>query len=472
MSGNIKFSFYIFGIALIISGCGVGVPRVPMPKFNSAVPINLDPSKKLEPIAFEKGIVTLSRGTEIGSGGVSLNYGGDKITIDSNSTSPVSNPTSPDSNSTSSFCNYISHKIHWDTGSLLFSGQEGEFSEVFYKAMNSIGYDVIGDPKVIFEKEEERSRATYKIAARVTDLKVNICEMGHWWDGRRLGIYAGEVYMKVEWTIYSSLERKTIARIKTESYHKNEEAVAGGFIVIVLGAFEKATKELAFNKDFYSLLSNESSEEMSVPHPGEEITISSKQTHKLGSINRRINEVLNSTVTIRSGTGHGSGFAIDESGSILTNAHVVGNADKVTVVFRSGVEVPGKVERVNKHRDVALIKVNVGGLKPLPINSDPINQAEDVYAVGTPLDESLKATITKGIVSAVRTQENNGLQLIQSDVDIQGGNSGGPLLDSGGNVVGISVSGIGLKKLSTGLNFFIPIIDGLKWLNIKVQRKN
>ena len=85
------------------------------------------------------------------------------------------------------------------------------------------------------------------------------------------------------------------------------------------------------------------------------------------------------------------------------------------------------------------------------------------------MDESLKSTVTKGIVSAIRTEENTGLKFLQSDVDIQGGNSGGPLLDNVGNIVGISVSGIGLGKLSAGLNFNIPIIDGLEWLNVKVK---
>jgi len=125
--------------------------------------------------------------------------------------------------------------------------------------------------------------------------------------------------------------------------------------------------------------------------------------------------------------------------------------------------------RFHTHRDVALVKVDAGGLKPLPIRSSIVSHAEEVYAVGTPFDESLQSTITKGIVSGIRTEEKSGLKLIQSDVDIHGGNSGGPLLDSQGNVVGISVSGIGLRKLSAGLNFFIPIIDGLEWLNVKIK---
>ena len=451
---NNQFSSLIaIVLTLFFSSCS-SVPRISIPVFTPSTPLNIDSSKKLEPIAFEKGVITLARGTEIGTGGLTLNYGGNNITIDPKSTGP--------------FCSGYNNKISWNTGSIQFSGNEGEFPEIFYNAMNSSGYDVIGDPKIMFEREEEKGRATYKIGARITDLKVNICEMGHWWDGRRLGIYAGEAYMKVEWSIYSSLDRKTIARVKTDAYMKTEEAASGGFISIVLGAFENSAKELAANKEFYNLVSNDSLEAEATRSAGEEIILSKIQPFTSEGVSKNIDQILNSTVTIRSGAGHGSGFVVDELGLIITNAHVVGNADKVKVIFRSGIEVSGTVRRVNKHRDVALIKIDVSGLNPLPIRNKPLKESEEVYAVGTPIDEKLKATITKGIISSIRIQEKTGLQLIQSDVDIQGGNSGGPLLDNMGNIVGISVAGIGLEKLSAGLNFFIPIVDGLDWLNVKV----
>ena len=114
---------YIFCIALflfILSGCA-GVPRVLIPETLPAASIHVDPSKNLEPIAFEKGIVALTKGTEIGSGGVMLNYGGDNIKIDPKSTSK--------------FCTYRSNKIHWDIGSAHFGGRQEEFNDFFYKAL-------------------------------------------------------------------------------------------------------------------------------------------------------------------------------------------------------------------------------------------------------------------------------------------------------------------------------------------------
>lgn len=87
----------------------------------------------------------------------------------------------------------------------------------------------------------------------------------------------------------------------------------------------------------------------------------------------------------------------------------------------------------------------------------------DVYAIGTPLDASLYSTVSKGIVSGVR--DENFKKLIQSDVNIQPGNSGGPLLDKNGTVVGIAVSGFSVNNVTQGINFFIPVGDAITALN-------
>jgi S1-C subfamily serine protease len=130
--------------------------------------------------------------------------------------------------------------------------------------------------------------------------------------------------------------------------------------------------------------------------------------------------------------------------------------------------MPGEVLRSHKARDVALVKVNESSMEALPLQLDLPNVAAEVYAIGTPYEESLSTTISKGIVSAYRTQ--NDLKVLQSDAAIHGGNSGGPMVDRFGNVVAVSVSGItdSVNKLGTGLNFFIPIADALKFLAVEL----
>jgi S1-C subfamily serine protease len=103
----------------------------------------------------------------------------------------------------------------------------------------------------------------------------------------------------------------------------------------------------------------------------------------------------------------------------------------------------------------------------LSVRTTAVQLGEAVFAVGTPLDKSLANSLTRGIVSAQRLIE--GQPYIQSDVAVTHGNSGGPLLNEAGQVVGITVSGLEPNGAPIGLNFFIPIADALKALGIQPQ---
>lgn len=183
-------------------------------------------------------------------------------------------------------------------------------------------------------------------------------------------------------------------------------------------------------------------------------------------------------VTIKLENGHGSGFFISRDGYLLTNQHVVGDNKFVTIKLTTGRQMPGEVLRSHKARDVALVKVNEAAMNALPLQLEPPDVLAEVYAVGTPYDEKLSTTISKGIVSAYRTADayrmdndatDSDLKIIQSDASIHGGNSGGPMVDRFGNVVAISVAGIhdSARKLGTSLNFFIPIADALRFLAVE-----
>jgi S1-C subfamily serine protease len=177
-------------------------------------------------------------------------------------------------------------------------------------------------------------------------------------------------------------------------------------------------------------------------------------------------------VTIKLENGHGSGFFISRDGYLLTNHHVVGDNKFVTIKLTTGRQMPGEVLRSHKARDVALVKVNESAMEALPLQLEPPDVAAEVYAVGTPLDEKHSTTITKGIVSAYRTE--NDLKLIQSDAAIHGGSSGGAMVDRCGNVVAISVAGIVVteSKVGTSINFFIPIADALKFLAVELVERD
>jgi S1-C subfamily serine protease len=182
----------------------------------------------------------------------------------------------------------------------------------------------------------------------------------------------------------------------------------------------------------------------------------------------------------------GTGFVVDGEGYILTNAHVVDEngqrASGVTVVFNKGgsetQRVPGELVGVDVGSDVAVIKVDPGkvDLKPLPLgDSDKVVVGEPVVAIGNPLGYDF--SITSGIVSATERslQAPNGQTIpngIQTDAAINQGNSGGPLIDSAGKVIGINEQIATSGGGNQGLGFAVPINTAVRSLEqIKASGK-
>lgn len=146
-------------------------------------------------------------------------------------------------------------------------------------------------------------------------------------------------------------------------------------------------------------------------------------------------EVLyNSIVVVYTDNGIGSGFAVDKN-TIITNAHVVDYFTTVSVKLYNNKICSGKVIKTDKDIDLALIQVDES-LTPLTLGSeDDISIGEEVYAIGAPKD--IPYTMTKGIISA-KNREIGDYDYIQIDASINEGNSGGPLLDENGKVIGIN----------------------------------
>jgi len=175
-------------------------------------------------------------------------------------------------------------------------------------------------------------------------------------------------------------------------------------------------------------------------------------------------------VTIKFDDGHGSGYFIAKDGYLLTNYHVVRDNKFVTVKLTTGRHLPGEVLRTNAERDIALVKVNETNMAALPLLLNSPEIGTEVYAVGTPIDEKYSTTITKGIISAYRSEDN--LTYIQSDVSTQPGSSGGPIVDKFGNVISTHVQGRrDASGQKIGVNYSIPIADALKFLAIQLAEK-
>lgn len=180
----------------------------------------------------------------------------------------------------------------------------------------------------------------------------------------------------------------------------------------------------------------------------------------------------------------GSGFVISEDGFIVTNNHVIEGADEITIEFFSGKKLPAKVVGTDPKTDIALLKVEAG--EPLPFvtfgNSDLMRVGDWVMAMGNPLGQGF--SVSAGIVSARgRTLSGSYDDFIQTDAAINRGNSGGPLFNMDGQVIGVNTSILSPNGGSIGIGFSMSsnvvtkVVDQLKqfgetrrgWLGVRIQ---
>ncbi len=173
--------------------------------------------------------------------------------------------------------------------------------------------------------------------------------------------------------------------------------------------------------------------------------------------------VVSIEVRTGAGGGTGSGFVLDDAGYILTNDHVVEDAQSVRVRFEEGAPVTAKVVGTDQSTDLALIKIDPSAHKLTPLalgSSKSLKVGQSAIAIGSPY--RLQGTLTTGVISALGrsiTAPNNFPidNVVQTDAAINPGNSGGPLLDAGGRVVGVNAQIATNTGANDGVGFAIPI---------------
>ena len=180
-------------------------------------------------------------------------------------------------------------------------------------------------------------------------------------------------------------------------------------------------------------------------------------------------QLVKGVVTVKTKDGHGSGFLIAQDGYIITNAHVVGEESTVTVKFNQGFTLEGRVVKVNRDFDLALIKTPGEDMSAMALGDDSqLLIGEELFAIGTPLDEQLGQSVTRGIMSGRR--EFQGRSFLQTDVSINPGNSGGPLVDENGKVVGVATLKIAEEGVQ-GIGFAVPVSSMLEMLNVHFSER-
>jgi S1-C subfamily serine protease len=161
--------------------------------------------------------------------------------------------------------------------------------------------------------------------------------------------------------------------------------------------------------------------------------------------------------------GTGSGFIWDDNGYIVTNYHVIQNADRLTVSFKNGKTLPARIVGAEPRKDIAVIRVKLDGqhsFQSMPLaDSSKLQVGQKAVAIGSPF--GLDQTLTKGVISALGRSIPGvgGVQIrdmIQTDASINPGNSGGPLLDSRGYLLGMNTMIFSESGTSAGIGFAVP----------------
>ena len=274
-----------------------------------------------------------------------------------------------------------------------------------------------------------------------------------------------QISVLVHWSVYSLAKETVIYDVTTGGYSDSRKR---GTIVDEMSlAMKDAINGLIFDSKFQELAIKKS--EVVSETPKDAITLAKVPLKKFENYSALIKESLGSVVTIKTNFGLGSGFIISNNGYILTNDHVINSAEKIEVIFDNGFSFEAKLVRTNETKDVAVVKISGNGFKPLPINpaTDLAATGTEVLAIGTPENIKLGQTVTKGIISGKREIDEN--LFLQTDVAINSGNSGGPLINSAtGEVIGIVAAKIKAKG-AEGLGFAIPMADALKAINISLE---
>ena len=290
---------------------------------------------------------------------------------------------------------------------------------------------------------------------------------------KKNGVGGRMVALLVAVALVASIGGSALTTVINNISRKNEEANAKAKETMSAQTVEPAqddSQDTATENSSYSLEKSALPKSLSSNDTGKSLT--PKEVYAM-NVNATVGIATQITTNVwgqvASASASGSGFILTSDGYVVTNNHVVEGATSVTVKLYNGDEYDAEVIGTDEMNDVALLKIDATGLQAVTIgDSDQIEVGEEVIAIGNPLGE-LTFTMTAGVVSALDREINTDgkpINMLQTDVAINSGNSGGALFDMNGNVIGITsakYSGSTSSGASIeGISFAIPINDALR----------
>ena len=333
--------------------------------------------------------------------------------------------------------------------------ESSAFNVAVTDEMKQLGYDVRDASDAVFTPGST-AEARFQIAAIIHGLKVdNEIQRVPGSDA----IMSSTATMEVEFQLFDTVAREMVVRKHVEGHAVDQGRPGAPMPKAFLSAFRRALAD----PEFVAPLANGATHATVGGAFAERPLLVTRCTGASLRLPTDLPRAQDAVVVVIVGSSSGTGTVVSNDGYVLTAAHVVGTQSNALLRFKSGLELSAEVVRVDSGRDAALLKVPGQGHTCLRTDSATVGVGTEIWAIGNPVTEELARSVTRGVASGNRKIQDR--TYLQTDAAVNPGNSGGPLLDSTGQLRGIVVvklEGTGIE----GLAFAIPIADAESVLGI------
>lgn len=361
-----------------------------------------------------------------------------------------------------------SNPIKWE-GTVRIGVQA--FDHRFYEVLTAAGLRVPKrpDPKLFSDGDARPQQPRFLVGVLLKDIKIDVRPTTG--SSHDKGSMTGRTRLAFDWNVMDRTTGKVVMTVSTEGRSRNRQRA--GFVESDnLTAFEDALIKFLDEGSFVELVRTNTTPVPMGAMALDSASITSFTVQRptiplFKNLGEMIRYADRTCVTLITDGGHGSGVIISNEGWVLSAQHVVEGTNRVEVQFSDGLRQDATILFADLQNDLVLLDIAGSGYKALPLAvNDSTGIGDEVITIGTPADVALGQSVSRGILSGKRKVDDR--VYLQTDVAVNPGNSGGPLLNAQGEVIGIVQSKLVGEGIE-GLGFAVPIARVLEVLRLNLQ---